>query len=316
MRKCLALALLLTLCSFGCGKKVQVASNSQLTENDRELYLNAMQALKKNRFIQARLLLSTLLDAYENSEFTAPAKYAYAESFYREAGHGNLLSAESEFQKFRTFFPDHELADDAQMMIAMTHIRQLEKPDRDNTEARLAELELTTLINDGTASTELLEEAKDKLRGVQELLAESILGPAKQYYRGHAYPAVIDRCEEILKKYPDFTGTDRVLYLMGETYRRSNKPEQGAPYYAQIVRDYPTSDLVSDSKKHLVELKVAVPDPNPIALERARQRTPVEGKGLLGTGLFKGGGTSISRDTKAASVKNPVGALSIEAGQP
>ena len=310
MRRFLVLALLL-LMSFGCGKKVPVGQNSQLVENDRELYLNAMQAMKKSRFIQARLLLQTLLETYENSEFTAPAKYAYAESFYREAGHGNLLSAESEFQKFVTFFPDHELADDAMMMVAMTHVRQLERPDRDNTEARLAELELKNLI-ESKPDSPLSQEAKDKLRGVEELLAESILGPAKQYYMRRAYPAVIDRCEEILKKYPDFSGTDRVLYLIGETYRKSSKPEQGATYYAQIVRDYPTSDLVNDSKKHLVELKVPVPDPNPLAVERAKQRA-AEGKGLLGLGLFKGGGAAVSTDTKAASVKNPVGALSIEA---
>jgi outer membrane protein assembly factor BamD (BamD/ComL family) len=200
------------------------------------------------------------------------------------------------------------------MMVAMTHVRQLEKPDRDNTEARLAELELLELINTREDSP-LLEEAKEKLRGVQELLAESILGPARQYYMRRVYPAVIDRCDEILKKYPDFSGTDRVLYLLGETYRKSTKPEQGVPFYAQIVRDHPTSELVNDAKKHLIELKVPVPDPNPIALERARQRTTPEGKGLLGTGLFKGG-MSVSTDTKAASVKNPVGALSIEAGQP
>jgi outer membrane protein assembly factor BamD len=314
MRRCVVLALLLSL-SLGCGKKVPVASNSQLTENDRELYLNAMQAMKKSRFIQARLLLQTLLEAYENSEYTAPAKYALAESFYREAGHGNLLSAESEFQKFVTFFPDHDLADDAMMMIAMTHVRQLEKPDRDNTEARLAELELKRLIDEKPDSP-LSEEAKEKLRGVQELLAESILGPAKQYYMRRAYPAVIDRCDEILKKYPDFSGTDRVLYLLGETYRKSSKPEEGAVFYAQIVRDYPLSGLMGDSKKRLIELKVTVPDPNPVALERAKQKTAAEGKGLLGLGLFKGGGMSVSTDTKAASVKNPVGALSIEAGQP
>ena len=312
MRRCLIFALLLTFFS-GCGKKVQAPTGSQLVERDRELYQNAMQALKKSRFVQARLLLQSLLETYENSEYSAQAKYAYAESFYREAGHGNLISAESEFRKFLTFFPDHELADDAQMMVAMTHVKQLEKPDRDDTEARLAEYELNLMINEHPDSP-LLEEAKEKLRGVQEILAESILGPAKQYYLRRAYLAVIDRCQEILKKYPDFSGTDRVLYLLGETFRKSNQPEAGSTYYAQIVRDYPKSELVKDATKQLVALNVAVPDPNPLALERARQRTP-EGKGLLGLGLFKGG-AAVSTETKAASVKNPAGVLSIEAGQP
>ena len=311
MRRCLILALLLTFFS-GCGKKVPPTSGSQLVERDRELYLNAMQALKKSRFVQARLLLQTLLETYENSDYSAQAKYAFAESFYREAGHGNMISAESEFRKFLTFFPDHELSDDAQMMVAMTHVKQLERPDRDDTEARLAEYELNLMINEH-ADSPLLDEAKEKLRGVQEILAESILGPAKQYYMRRAYVAVIDRCQEILKKYPDFSGTDRVLYLLGETYRKSNQPEAGATYYAQIVRDFPSSDLVKDATKQLVALKVTVPDPNPLAVERARQKTP-EGKGLLG--IFKGGGAAVSTETKAASVKNPVGVLSIEAGQP
>jgi len=315
MRRWLVLALLLTFAGAGCGKKVPVGAKSNLVERDRDLYLNAMQAMKKSRFIQARLLLQTLLETYENSEYSAQAKYAYAESFYREAGHGNLISAESEFRKFLTFFPDHELSDDAQMMVAMTHVRQLERPDRDNTEAQLAEYELNEMVNKFPDSP-LLEEAKEKLRGVQELIAEGILGPAKQYYMRRAYPAVLDRCAEILKKYPAFSGTDRVLYLMGETMRKSSQPEQGAAFYAQIVRDHPLSGLVGDAKKRLVELKVAVPDPNPVALERAKQQTtPAEGKGLLGLGLFKGG-AGVSTETKAASVKNPVGVLSIEAGQP
>ena len=314
MRRWLALGLL--VCLSGCGKQVPLpTSNSGIVERDRDLYEQAMKALRKNRFIVARLQLQNLLDTYEDSEYSAQAKYAYADTFYFEAGHSNLLSAESEFRKFITFFPTHELADDAQLKIAMTHIRQLQKPDRDDTEARLAELELKTML-DEYPDSEHLEEAKEKLRGVQEILAESILGPAKQYYMRRAYPAVLDRCQEILKKYPDFSGTDRVLYLLGETMRRVS-PEQGSAYYAQIVRDYPLSPLVKDSKKHLVELQAAVPEPNPLALDRAKQQQ-VDGKGmfsLLSMGLFGSGGSGISRDTKAASAKDPSSILAIPEGQ-
>jgi hypothetical protein len=65
-------------------------------------------------------------------------------------------------------------------------------------------------------------------------------------------------------------------------------------------------------------LNAAIPDANPIALERARQRTNNEGKGtigLLSMGLLGGGGTRVSKDTKAASVKNPTGELSIVGSQ-
>jgi outer membrane protein assembly factor BamD (BamD/ComL family) len=67
MRRWLVLALLLTL--SGCGKKVQVQSNSTLVEQDRELYETAMKFLQKNRFTAARLALQTLLDTYQDSEY-------------------------------------------------------------------------------------------------------------------------------------------------------------------------------------------------------------------------------------------------------
>ena len=314
MRRWLAVALLLSLC--GCGKKVSVQqSKPTLTENDKDLYITAMNALKKNRFTVARLQLQTLLETYEDSEYSAQAKYAYADTFYYESGHSNLVLAESEFRKFITFFPTHELADDAQLKVAMTHIKQLQKPDRDNTEARLAEFELNAMITDPSyANSPLLDEAKEKLRAIQELLAESILGPAEQYFRKGAYPAVVDRCEEILKKYPDFTGTDRVLYLLAETVRKV-APPQSTAYYSQIVRDYPLSPLVKNSKKHLTELQADIPEPNPIALNRAQQRVEENKSSFLGLSFLKGSGAESFKETKAASSKDPFSVLGIIEGQ-
>src|SRR5688572_31253778 len=202
------LAVILLLWVSGCGgKSVPVNQTSGLIENDRDLYDTAMKALRKNRFIEARLQLQVLLETYEDSEYSAQAKYAYADSFYFEAGHSNLLSAESEFRKFITFFPTHELADDAQLKVAMTHIKQLQRPDRDNTEAKLAEYELNVMIND-YASSPLLDEAKAKLRAVQEILAEGILGPAKQYYKRGAYPAVGEWWGVLRKMMQELAGTD------------------------------------------------------------------------------------------------------------
>jgi outer membrane protein assembly factor BamD len=318
MRRWLALILLVVLSGCGGGKKVKVA-DSEIVERDKDLYEAAMKFLDKSRFTAARLDLQTLMQTYTDSEYAPQAKYAYAESFYMEAGHSNLLQAEQEYKNFITFFPTHDLADDAQLKIAMTHIKQLEKPDRDDTQARLAEVELLSMLgNVNYADSPLLDEAKVKLRGVQEILAESILGPAKQYYLRRQFPAVIDRCEEIVKKYPDFTGMDRVLWYIGESKRKMNLLQDSVPYYAQIVRDYPTSDLVKDSKSRLVTLKASVPEPNPLALNRAQQQQAQvhEGKGVLGwmtMGMMGGGkGNGVSTDTKAASVKDKGGALSIE----
>jgi outer membrane protein assembly factor BamD len=322
MRKGLVIALLLAVSGLSaCGKKVQVA-DSNIVERDRDLYDEAMKFLEKSRFTQARITLQTLLTAYQDSEYSPKAKYAIAESFYMESGSSNLVSAESEYRYFITFFPEDDLADDAQMKIAMTHIRQMQKPDRDDTHARLAEFELLNMINnDAYADSPLLNEAKEKLRGVQEVLAASILGPAKQYFLRKQYPAVVDRCDEIIKKYPDYTEMDRVLFLMGESKNRMNQKAESITYYSQVVRDYPLSDSVEDATERLLELNAPIPEPNALALNRARlqkQQEEAQGKGLLGWLSFGklggGGGSKVPTDTGAASIRG--GQLSLEPAKP
>jgi hypothetical protein len=129
----------------------------------------------------------------------------------------------------------------------------------------------------------------------------------------------VNRCEEILKKYPDFTGTDRVLFLLAETIRKV-APPQSAPYYTQIVRDYPLSPLVGDAKKSLEALQADIPEPNPVALNLAQRRldeSKANGGGLSVVGLgFLKGGEKILKETKAASSKDPTRSeLSIEEEQ-
>src|SRR5215510_4815524 len=137
----IVLPLLFLLLSCG-GKKVATKSPSTLDEPDRALFDRAMRDLDKNKFTVARLTLQTLINTYPDSEFLPQAKYAMAESFYRESSNSSLNQAEAEFKDYITFFPTSDLADDAQLMVAMTHVKQMEKSDRDRTQALLAEAEL------------------------------------------------------------------------------------------------------------------------------------------------------------------------------
>jgi outer membrane protein assembly factor BamD len=158
----LVLPLLLLLLS--CAKNTATkAPTSTLNEPDRVLFERAMKDLEKSRFTVGRLTLQTLISTYPDSEFLPQAKYAMAESFYREATSTALSQAENEFKDYITFFPTSPLADDAQMKIAMTHVKRLEKADRDKTQAQLAEVEFKSFI-ESYPDSPLLNEAKQKLR--------------------------------------------------------------------------------------------------------------------------------------------------------
>ena len=295
------LVLPLFLFLLSCGKKVATnAPASNLEEPDRVLFERAMHDLEKNKFIVSRLSLQTLINTYPDSEFLPQAKYALAESFYRESSNSSMNQAEAEFKDYITFFPTSPLADDAQLKIALSHVRRMEKPDRDRTQAILAESELKAMIENYPDSP-LLDEAKEKLRAVQEVLAQGVDRIADFYYLRKSYPAAIARYKEIMTKYPDYSKMPDSLYYLAESLRHSNNEPEAAIYYARIVTDHPLSDRVEEAKHRLTAMNMPIPEANPVALARA-QAAPREERSIIGKmfGLVRHR-PPVSTETGAAS---------------
>ena len=306
MRKWIGIALL--VCLSGCSKQAKVVNPLAIDEPDRVLYENALKQLDRHDYPVARELLQTLISTYQESDYFEKAKYALAESFYREGGRVNLDSAEAAYKDFIIYFRESELADDAQMMVVMTHIKRIQSPDRDITEARLAELELTEMITSYPDSN-LLEEAKQKLREVQEVLAAGTAGPASQYFKNKIFKASIDRFEEIELKWPDYSKMDAVLYYHAESLRLTENPEAAGKLYAEVVTDYPASTFVKLASQRLMELSLPIPPPNPAAARRTEERE----KNLIDKtfSVFKSHPT-VPATTTAASVGDKSGAFTLE----
>jgi len=255
----------------GCGGK-QVSTDpagNNLDEPDRVLFERAMSDLNKSKFSVARLTLQTLINVYPDSEYLEQGMYYLAESFYREGTTAGYAQAEAQFKDFITFFPQGDLTDDAQLLVAMTHVRQLEKPDRDPSQALLAEAELKAMIA-GYPDSSLLADAKQKLRDVQEVLAQGVLGIANHYFRQKVYHASTARYREIVDNYPDSILVPNALYMLAESLRLNNNEPESAIYYARLVSDYPTAEAVNDAKARLTELKQPIPEPNPVAIAMPR----------------------------------------------
>src|SRR5262245_38426101 len=296
----LVFPLFFLLLSCGGKKVASKAPNSSLDEPDRVLFDRAMRDIQKSRFTVGRLTLQTLINTYPDSEYLQQAKYAMAESFYKESSSSSLSQAENEFKDYITFFPISALAADAQLKIAMTHIRRIEKADRDNTQARLAEVELKQMI-DSYPDSELLEEAKQKLRAVQEVLADGVNGVGNFYMHQRSYAAAASRYKEVLTKYPDYSRLPDTLYHLAESLERSGTEPESALYLARIVTEHPLSARVDDAKRRLTAENQPIPEPNPAALARSQELSHDE-KGMFGKvfGMFKSR-PSVPTDTNAKS---------------
>ena len=281
------LALLLALTVACTNKKsVNPLANVGSKQPDKVLFDRAMDAMKHNRFDVSRMTLQTLINTYPDSEYIARAKLAVADSWYAEGGTTAMQQAEIEYKDFRTFFPNMPEAAEAQLKVANIHYQEMEKADRDFTHAMRAEEEYRSLIQEYPDS-KLVPEAKQRLREVQEVLAQREFNIGRFYYLRLAYPAAIARLKTLVDRYPLYSGADEALYLLGQSYEgeidvirkngRMNEVNKGkmiegltkeaSEAYGRIIKRYPAMDRALDAKARLEGLHQPVPRPTRAALE-------------------------------------------------
>lgn len=269
IRTYLALGLALVLLA-GCGKKKKEVDLNASAEPDKVLYDRAMKDLESGKHVIARLTLQTLINTYPDSEYLAKAKLAVADSFFKEGGTAGLTQAVSEYTDYGVFFPNTEEAAYAKLQVGMSHYRRMEKPDRDRTYTRLAEDALQRFLSE-YPNHPLTAQAKQRLREVQEVLAEGDYRIARYYFIKGSIRAAGGRLLELVDRYPLYSNADRALWMLGQAFEKSEKGDVASRYYTRIVKDYPLSELVPDAKGRLEALGVPIPQPDPAALERQQQ---------------------------------------------
>jgi outer membrane protein assembly factor BamD len=148
----------------------------------------------------------------------------------------------------------------------------MEKPDRDRTQARLAEQEFQKLILTYPSSKQALE-GEQRLREVQEVLAEGDFRVGRFYYlkdEPRGYRAAIFRLADIVDRYPLYSQADKSLWMLGDSLMRLERSQMAGRYFERIVRDYPLSPMVEEAKARLTKLGVPIPQPDSKALERMK----------------------------------------------
>ncbi len=294
---------------------------------DKVLFDRAMEQMKHNHMDQARIILQTLINTYPDSEYIARAKLAVGDSWYAEGGSAALAQAENEYKDFETFFPNMPEAAEAQLKIANIHYRQMEKPDRDFTHAMRAEEEYRNLINQYPDS-KLVAEAKDRLREVQEVLAEREFRIGRFYFLRESWAAAIARLQSVVDDYPLYSGADEALYLLGGAYERQVDAiraskfdevakgkmikefgDKAAAAYARIVTRYPATDRAGDARKRLEALHRPVPTPTPEAIAQNKReeesRRELGRLGKLKLNLHRGPDTSLAARVGEPTLVDP-----------
>lgn len=257
-----------------------VGKDAQLP--DKQLYDKAMAQAKSGHFDVARLDLQTLLNTYPDSQYQMRAKLAVADTWYREGGSAALAQAEQEYKDFITFFPNVPEAAEAQMRVGDIYFKQMDVPDRDFSKATHAQEEYRNMLKQyPDAPKEVLSQARQKLREVQEVLAtrEFELG---QFYGTHEnWPATIARYQTVIDTYPQYSHMDDTLIGMGDAYAAEARVVRGqalaegakaallqeydgkaAAAYRKVVLEHAAAPHVEDAKERLMDMNLSVPTPS------------------------------------------------------
>ena len=257
-------------------KKVNKSTDATNTaEPDKQLYDKAMNDIKHGRHEVGRLNLQTLINTYPDSEYLAKAKLAIADSYFKEGGTANTTQAVAGYKDFIVFFPFLPEAAYAQMQVAMANYNEMAKPDRDNTHCKMAEEEFQTFLQKYPKDP-LAPQAQQRLREVQEVLAEGQFRIAYYYYVKGDRRAAAGRLAPMVARYPLYSKSDEALWMLGDVFEKSERKDVAGGYYTLLVKNYPLSNKAPLAKDKLKSFGVPIPQPDAKALAwmTAEQNTP------------------------------------------
>ena len=258
----------MTSCSFRA-KKYADPITKDTKQPDKVLFDRAIDDIEHGRYEVARITLNTLINTYDQSEYLAKAKLAVADSWFREGGTASLAQAEAEYKDFILFYPTMEEAAESQQKICQIHYKQMDKSDRDQSQAIRAEDECRQLVVQ-FPNSKYVYETKQLLRNIQEAIAEGEYLVGNFYLKRGDNSAAANRLGHVVEQYPLYSKADLSLWEMGQAYGKlgTRFRKQEGEAYSRIVRDYPLSDYADQATEKLKELEMPVPQPDKAAVAR------------------------------------------------
>ncbi|MBZ5605405.1 MAG: outer membrane protein assembly factor BamD [Acidobacteriia bacterium] len=274
----LGAALLTASCGFK-RKKYDNPIGKDTQQPDKVLFDRAINDIEHGRYEVARLTLNTLINTYDTSEYLAKAKLAIADSWYREGSPHGMAQAEAEYKDFILFYPAMEEAAESQEKICMIHYKQMDKADRDPNNALRAEQECKTLLTQ-FPNSKFAPEAEQKLREIQEVLADAEHSAGFFYYKKGSNAAAANRFGGLVDQYPLYSRADEALWEEADSYSRMGprfRQKQGDAL-SKLVKEYPLSSYADQAKKKLETLEMPIPEADPAAAARMKYEMENRGK--------------------------------------
>ncbi len=272
MRRSLALVVVLSaVWAHGCASGGGKADISILTSSsDEEIWEAGQKAVAKHDFEAARQYFKRIVDGFPQSEHGPEARVAIADSYFNQGGTANYILAISSLSRLR-----HAVSAASQERLRPVPDRRRLFPSEEYSRIAIRRrsthaLEEYNRLLDLYPSSPYVEKARPQIAACRQNLARGSFMVGYFYQKTRkVYRAAIARYEDVIKDYPDYDGSDEVLYRLSQCLVASGRSPEALPHLQRLRETYPTSRWANEAAKLVAQIEATGAAPVPPAASPA-----------------------------------------------
>jgi len=158
-----------------------------------------------------------------------------ADTYY---GEKKYSEAQVEYQAFLNYHPVNKYAPYAQNQVALCSYNEFSTIDRDPAPVQNAIKEFLRLIERYPRSS-YAQNAQPYIDTCKDRLAKYELYVAKFYYKKDSYKSAVNRCENLMKTYPESSAIEDALYYAGLSYMELGETKNARRAFETLAKKYP-----------------------------------------------------------------------------
>ena len=202
-----------------------------------QLFEYSREAFDREDWDEAVTALERLVQGAPGFDQMAEARMLLAQAYLNK---GDYITANSEFVRFSSTYPTHELMTDAALGLCRSHSRLSPILDRDQQYTVQALSSCQAVALDYPATPEAAE--ADSIRNVMvEKLARKDVSRGEFYFRRGLLDSGLIYFEQALEGYPDTTAAPAALLFIYRTYQRLEYEEEATEARRRLLDRYPDS---------------------------------------------------------------------------
>ncbi|MBA4390768.1 MAG: lipopolysaccharide transport periplasmic protein LptA [Syntrophus sp. (in: bacteria)] len=223
-----AVCFLLFSCSSKQPKKVDSPGN---------LYVDGVNLLQTKKYSKAIVKFSALRENYPFDPLAIVAAVKLGDVYFADK---EYLLAVNVYEDFFKSHPEDENVPYVLSRLGECYEKLSPLVDRDQAYT-LKCIERLTYLKNRYAASPYVQTSEPRLKRMTQKLADRELYIGEFYYKTARYNASILRLENLLKKYPDTKGTDKILLYLALSYRELGNQMKSDQYMDRLRTEYPKS---------------------------------------------------------------------------